>query len=268
VPGSVVGLFVVFAVLIIIIGIAASQYEKKKLEERRAALAQLAERLGLEFLPFGLPESTEAKGFWETLLSWGESTPETRLIAEFQGFEPFGHGHSQTIRSIMAGTLEGVDWLLFDYEYKITSSNGKSTTTTTYRPSIVAAKLPISLPSLKLGEENFFTQLGEHLGLHDIHFESEEFNRTYRVHCQERELAFALLHPRAIEYLLQLPVQTWQFGGHYILLTTAQWAEPMEFLRLIEDIKGFVHLIPNYVEQDRSLPLAPGGPLEGIVDKT
>jgi hypothetical protein len=262
--GAFFGIFAVFAILIVIIAIAVSHYEKRKQEERQRQLAELAERLGLQYFPGGI--DGPAKGFLESLFSWGTDGPEDRLIAQFQGFDPFGVGHSQTIESLMAGAFDGIEWLIFDYQYRITRSTGKSTTTTTYNPTIVAAKLPIMLPWLKLGEESFFTQLGERLGIHDLHFESEEFNRTYRVHCQDRRLAFDFLHPQAIEYLLQVPVRGWQFGGPLIVLTTDNWAQPMEIMRMVRDIKGFVQLIPDYVQQDRGFRLPPGGPLQGIIE--
>jgi hypothetical protein len=156
--------------------------------------------------------------------------------------------------------------VLFDYEYKITRSTGKTTTTTTYVPSVVAARLPMHLPWLQLGEESFFTRLGERLGIHDVHFESEEFNSRFRVHCQDRKSAFDLLNPQTLEYLLSLPRHDWQMGGVFILLYTAGRASPIEFLRMMEDIKGFVELVPEYMRQDRGVRLPPGGPLEGIVE--
>ena len=264
---SFVGLVVVFAILFIVIIIVASQYEKRKREERRKELGELASSLGLQFFPEG-PGSGPAKSFLETLFSFGSDGPEDRLMAQFEGFTPFGQGHSQSIESLLAGSSGGVDWLVFDYQYKITTSTGKTTTTTTYPPSIVAAKLPIILPWLTLSGESLLTRLGERLGVHDLHFESEEFNNKYRVKCPDRKLAFDLLHPQVIEYFLQLPVRDWQMGGPFVVLKTPSWASAKEYVRMMEDIKGFVKLIPDYVEQDRGFQLAPGGPLQGIMDES
>lgn len=258
------GLFVILFVAIILIAIAISKHERAKQEERRRQLGQLAERLGLIFHPYGI--DGPAKGFLESLMSFGTEGPEDRLLDQFNGFDPFGRGHSQNIESLLAGSALGMDWLIFDYQYKITRSTGKSTSTTTYNVSVVAAELPLHLPRLTLGEESFLTRIGERLGIHDVHFESEEFNQKYRVHCQDRKLAFDLLHPQAIEFLLKLPVLDWQFGGPYILLNTSYWASPQEIEQLVEVIRSFVALIPEYVEQDRGLPPPPGGPLQGIIE--
>ena len=266
--GPPTGIFVAFfviAAIFIVIGILASQAEKRRLEQRRAELASLAERLGLQIMPFGLSSDDGDGGFLSSLFSWNEQGPDDRFLAYFQGFRPFGLGHSQTVPLLMAGRIGEVDWMLFDYEYKITTSTGKSTTTTTYRPSIAAARLPLSLPWLDLSLENFMTHLGERLGIHDVHFESEDFNKTYRVSCQDKKAAYDLLHPQAIEYLLRMPPREWQFGGPFLLLRTDRWAEPMEYLRMKEDIEGFVELIPGYLKEDRGIPSTPG-PLEGIAE--
>jgi len=260
-----IGLFILFGALVVVLIIVSSSYEKKKLEERRLQMQQLAERLGFQYLPEslgGVPES----GFLGTFFGWGEVGPEDRFLALFQGFSPFGLGHSQCVRSLVAGRKTDADWLIFDYEYKITTSTGKTTSTRTYRPSIVAARLPIALPMIRIGQESLFSRLGNLVGIQDIQFESEEFNRRYRVVGQDVKAIYSLIHPKTIEFLMASRFPEWQVGGQLVVLQFSEWVSPESMLYAMSEIDAFADLIPGFVRQDRSLPLAPKGPMQGIIE--
>ena len=50
--------------------------------------------------------------------------------------------------------------------------------------------------------EDFMTRLGGHLGLNDVEFEYDDFNRRFRVKCNEQKFAFALLDGEMMQWLL------------------------------------------------------------------
>lgn len=233
--------FVAFALIAIVAGYFASEAAKK----RREGLFQLAHHLGFEFYAEG-PGFQRPRGF-SSLFS--EDTDP--FLAKFAMFSPFGQGHTPEVKNLICGKRGDRDWYLFDYSYKTTQSNGKTTTTTTHPFGIVAVRLPVVFPVLALTPENVFHRIGSKLGMRELTFELEEFNRRYFITCDEARQAHDLLHPRAIDYLMRQAIRHWQFGGTYILLATPGRPQAMEFERQMRELDGFLDTIPDYVKQDR-----------------
>ena len=136
---------VVIAILlpIVLLGVGVAIYFSWKAEEeRRRALAAFAAELGLSF--------DSAKDFGHD--------------ERYANFEIFRRGHSRAAYNTMTGTLpiNGTDHpvILGDFTYKVTSSNGKSSTTTTYRFSYLILHLPLpGVPDLLIRPEHIFDKL-------------------------------------------------------------------------------------------------------------
>jgi hypothetical protein len=253
-------LFVLGAIVIIAIGIAVSVAQKKAAEARRAALAELASQHGLDYHPYGLEEAP--RGFWEGLFTSFSDTKVGAFLTRFEGFSPFGQGHTWSISNLLVGRIEGADWYLFDYLYHTTQSTGKSTTTVPHPTGVVAVRLPLSLPNLSLSPENVFSKVGSFFGMDELDFELEEFNKRYFVRCSERKLAYDLLHPQMIEFLMECPTRTWQIAGQYIVMTRPNYYDPEEMQEIMKELRGFIARIPKYVEQDHGLPAMYATPLD------
>lgn len=238
--------FVGFVVLIVVIAYFSAQAKKK----RQEALASLAQQLGLAYYPEGLM-GQPAHGFLETLGHLFAPTPDAVFIQRFGPMYPFGRGEQPDVDNLLVGNRNGLDCYLFDYSYKTTSTNSEGRTeTTTHSAGIVAVRVPIALPGLSLSAENVFHRIGHTFGLQELNFELEEFNRRYFVQSGDKKAAYDLLHPQAIEYLMRLPVRHWQFGGVYILIAQAGSYRPEELIGILQEIEGFVKLIPAYYRQD------------------
>jgi len=100
-------------------------------------------------------------------------------------------------------------------------------------------------------------------GHRSIEFESERFNRTFRVRCADRAFANALIDARMMEWLLGLP-DGWGFeiAGPWILGYRDQ-PKPREIESVIGTLASFVERIPSVV---RSLyPLAPIAPRPDVL---
>lgn len=250
-------LFVVFFILILVGAYFSHQAAKKRQEQ----LLQMAAEFGFEFHPEGLkrPEQT---GFWASLASAFEESPDVSFLRRFEGFSPFGQGHSPDIDNLLVGNRNGLDWYLFDYSYKTTSSNGKTTTTTTHPFGVVAVRVPLLLPGLSMSPENVLHRIGSKLGMKDLTFELEEFNRRYFIQCQDARAAHDILHPQAIEFLMMHPVREWQFGGYHLMIHQHGYYDPLEIRRIMEEIQGFLELVPEYVRQDRSFAPNWSNPLD------
>jgi hypothetical protein len=239
------------AVLVVILINLAVAAQRRAEERRRQEFLEIARRLGFECFPFGFAEDQPA-GFWASLFSNGRSPAADAFLGQFEGFEPFGVGHSYLPLPILRGIKDGVRWVLFDYEYKVTTSTGKTTSTVTYNVSVVAARPPFELPPLRLSPEGFWSRLGAMLGMQDIQFESEDFNKRYKVQGQDQRAVYDLLHPQAIEYLLQVPDRTWQMAGAWLMIVERGRVDPTAYLQVVEEADGFLKLVPEYYRQDRA----------------
>lgn len=253
------------AMLLLVLGIAATvvglvalilwadAYVKRKRAERIAGLAEVARRRGFNYL--AEPLSSERPGtFWEQLTGTGGESQTGAFLYRFAGFAPFGQGHSFRVDNLMVKRANGEDWFVFDYEYKITTSTGKSTTTVTYPNSVVAVVLPMQLPKLSLTRETLIGKLFEVLGARELKLEYEPFNRRYRVMTSEPEAAYGILHPEMVEFLMAIPVRTWQLDGRMLLVYENRYLAPEEYDRLIAEVETFAGRIPEYMKDDRFLP--------------
>ncbi len=168
-------------VLVIVAIVVGSKRER----ERREAMRAYAARMGLRFTD-------------------RDDTSDERMAA----FPFFAAGHSRVGLNLMEGeaTLGGVrmTFLGGDYQYKVTTSNGKSTQTTTYNMSFIAVTpVVLSVPEeLTVRAEGMFDKIGAFLGFDDIDFESSEFSKRFHVKCSDRRFAFDLFDPRMMEFFL------------------------------------------------------------------
>ncbi|MFQ3669632.1 MAG: hypothetical protein SNJ61_12205 [Fimbriimonadaceae bacterium] len=251
-------LFAVLGIAVTVVGLVvlilwADAYVKRKQAERIAGLAEVARRRGFQFL--GRPLSDARPGnFWEQLIGLGGASQTESFLARFSGFQPFGQGHSPFVGNLMAKRVNGEDWLAFDYQFTITISTGKSTTTVTYPNSVVAVVLPMHLPNLVLVRESFIGKLSEVLGARELKLEFDDFNRRYRVLTPEPEAAYGILHPEMVEHLMSIPVRTWQLKGRTLLVYEPRYLAPEEYDALIGEVEAFAGRIPEYMRDDRSLP--------------
>lgn len=114
-------------------------------------------------------------------------------------FEAFRRGHSRKVDNILVGTGPGGGEVrAFDYRY--TTGSGKNQTTHTKTGILVATGG--AWPHMRLSRENFFSRAGDALGLRDLELESEEFNQTFEVHCDDGRFATAFLDPQMMHHLL------------------------------------------------------------------
>lgn len=227
-------LFILIGIVVVGAIIAAAIYGAKKERERREALAAMAARLGWSFEP-------------------GHDSSIGTLLGQFGAFQ---QGHSRSGYNTMRGELvideKPYAVLAGDYTYKITRSSGKSTTTTTYNFSYVVVQCPFAgVPDLSIRRETFFDKIAGAMGFDDIDFESAEFSRTFHVKSSDRKFAFAVVHPRMMEFLLDgdpPPIDIRQ-GQMCVMGVNTRWA-PEQFGKQFEFLTKFFDLWPDYLQQD------------------
>ena len=142
---------------------------------------------------------------------------------------------------------------LFDFDYITESSSTDSEghtheTDTHHHFTCGVLTIAATCPPMSIGHEGFFSRLGEHMGVHDVALESEAFNREFRVKCDDKRFAFALLDANMQEWLLAAAktVPAVELNGPFVLLATKQMKIP-EWPSLLEWFDQFVAHVPNVV---------------------
>lgn len=166
--------------------------------------------------------------------------------------DPFGEGDHRRARNVITGTAKAA-FSAFDYSYETHSSDSRGgRTTTTHRYAVTALQIPTFLPTLQVTPENLLTRIGHSLGLDDIDLESEDFNRRYRVHANDRKFASDVLTPRTMQALLARPAVSWRITGTDILT----WAEgritAVGITQALSTLQLVIDGIPSFVWKDHS----------------
>lgn len=229
----------VVVVLIVIavaaLAVVAGYYANKAEKARRASLAALAAELGLSF-----------------------DTSRREPTRDYKRFGVFNQGHSRCVFNTMSGEVTLIDLpfpvAMGDYEYKITSSNGKTTTTTTYRFSYVLLRIPMDVPDLLIRPEGFLDRIAGAIGFDDIDFESDEFSRAYHVKSPDKRFAYDVIDPRMMEYLLTGPRRVITIEGGVMLIheSMRRW-EAADFRAKLGFANAFFERWPEHVVRARTL---------------
>jgi hypothetical protein len=179
-------LVAIVAVAVGAVAILVIRHLAKLDAQRRAAYAALAAKYGLRYRS-------------------GLGSPADHILLLFSCFE---QGHSRRANHLLDGrvrTAEGheIDLLAGEWRFLVTTSNGKSTTTTEYVFGFVVIGHGAGpCPGLQVRKENLFDRLAGAIGWDDIDFESVEFSKKFHVKSPDKRFAYDLLDPRMIELFL------------------------------------------------------------------
>lgn len=159
--------------------------------------------------------------------------------------KPFGTGRRRRSRDVLLGEVDGVRGVAFTYSY--TTGSGKERHT--YHLSVVSVAMPWSLPRIDVMPESLVGSIAPGLRGGDVDIENETFNRYYRVRAEDRRYAVAILHPRAVETLLQIEPFTWRIDGSDLVA----WSSVVDvetLCRRLEVLAGMIETVPRFVVQD------------------
>jgi hypothetical protein len=247
--------FLAFIALLAVLVVYVIGAAKRQSDARRNDLSALASHFGLQFIPGTLNDRLPG-GVMGQIFGDRSLTESGQFIARFAALWPFGQGEFQRAYNLIYGSYGGQDWTLFDYGYQTTSQSAPingipQTSTVIHSFGVICARVPCDLPSIHLSPENFLHRVGCKLGVHEMTFESEEFNHRYFIRSNDERAAYDILHPQAIDYLLTLPVRDWQICGCQIVIARSGHYSIEEIPRVMGEIDGFIRLIPGYVREDR-----------------
>lgn len=127
------------------------------------------------------------------------------------------------------------------------------------KTSICLLRLDASFPDVAIRPREVLSLSSDadrRIAANEVRFESDEFNRAFKVLCDDARFAYALCHPRAMEWLLER--RSWHLafiGGLLALKDGNEWA-PDEFVKAFDMGVEFIEMIPGYLWDDYSQPAA------------
>ena len=178
-------------------------------------------------------------------IGWTYEADARQLVGRWRG-QPFGLGHSQRADHLLRGEFGGRHAAAFEYQY--TTGSGKDRSTTNLTVTMLA--LPAALPDLEITSEGVGAMIAKALGGQDIQFESEEFNRRWRVEGAVLRTAHDIVHPRFMDFMLAGPQDPLRFEGTDVWTWHRGRLEPEAIHARLVRLSHAVDLIPRHVWQD------------------
>ena len=215
---------VVFAVLALLIA-GGVYYVRYRLRQARIQAVQaLAQRLGFTF-----------------------SLDDTDRVVDMP-FALFRKGDGRQVELVCSGVHNGLPLRLFDYWYYDETSDGRGNRSRSYhRFTCAILQIPAACPPMCLSHEDFLTRLGSHVGIHDVELEYDDFNKRFRVKCDEQKFAFTLLDGDMMQWLLDSDSFDYlEVVGPWVLLARDQ-LPPSEWLNLGVWLDAFHAHVPPLV---------------------
>ncbi|GEN80377.1 hypothetical protein [Actinotalea fermentans] len=193
---------------------------------------------------------------WAAASGWTYVGTDPSLVGRWDG-EPFNQGHSRRTSEVMVGRWAGRPAVSFTYTYRTGSGKDEST----YSFHVLALPLPAYLSTLELTPEDLGSRLAKAFGGQDIQFESEEFNRAWRVRSPNPKFAHDVVHPRLMERLMRADARgvCLRLGGTDILTWSAGQTVPERIAGRLGLMTAVVESVPRFVWQDHGYD--PGPPV-------
>jgi hypothetical protein len=229
-------------IVFIVVGAGVALYVGRLNAKRRDELKKLARTHRLLYLPHAPGEGSGCVP--STGSSWLSS--RSYWADQFAVFDSFGRGDNRRATNILHGTRNGVEFCAFDYRYSTGSGKNRST----HRFAVVLARVPLVFTPITIRPEGLWDRMKETIGVRDIQFESDDFNRTYHVRCEDEQFAFKLIHPKAIDFLMRTSKRHWQFSGPMIMLRKSGWLVASDVDLAMVEIDHFLSLVPPYLREE------------------
>jgi hypothetical protein len=162
-------------------------------------------------------------------------------------------GDSRIFMNVLSGSWDGVPVVAADYWFGGSRpSNPYSTRSRRRRGSsqhysLAVLGLGAKCPRVAIDRQVLPVTVAEHLGLRDIPFESEEFNRLFRVQAADARFATRLIDPRMMAWLLSTAGSYgFEVMGHSALVY-CQFVDIAGIPALLDTAEAFVRHVPDVV---------------------
>ena len=200
---------------------------------------------------------------WATATGWQYSERYDQWTT-ISSSHPFGQGRDHRACDVVQGSFEAHPAVAFDYRW--TTGNGKNRQV--HHAHVVALRLPAYLPTIQVTPEGLGTVLSHLVGGQDMQFESDDFNRAYRVTAGDLRTATDVINPRLMERLLRTDARgvSWRIEGVWILSWQAGGWDLGSLATRLGVLAAVVRSIPRHVWQDHGYdPLTESTPGEAAL---
>ena len=180
-------------------------------------------------------------------IGWSYVGNDASLRSRWSG-APFGAGHSRRVSEVMTGIFQGRTAVSFAYQY--TTGSGKESNT--YSFHVVALRSPAYLPMLEITPDGVGAKLAKVFGGEDIRFESEAFNRAWRIRAGNPRFAHDVIQPRLMERLLRPDAQglSLRIEGVDLLCWTGGMPRYEDLARRLHVADAVLDSVPRFVWLD------------------
>jgi hypothetical protein len=228
--------FLLWIALLVVLAVAGAARAWHR-GTRARALAGVARQLGLAFGPVDLFDD-----------GW-------------LPFRLFGLGTRRTVDNVVYGTLDGVEVRAFDYRFADVDA-GSLTVPALFDVaegrafSCGVAAVAATCPSLIVERKGARQPIDDLVGGDVLPLELEEFNRRFRVRCEDQRFAVAFLEQRMMAALLTMPLETALAVHEDRLLLVARRLRPDEVAVLLHATAAIAKAVPRVLPS--LYPLRPG----------
>lgn len=221
--GTAVGAVVMIAAVLAGIGLIwAAQYRNRRV----SAMVPTAEKAGLRYAAGDVLGCTQV------------------------AFPLFRVGDGRRVENLMwREAANGLEVRVFDFSYYVErkDENGKVHRSWS-RFDCAMARHNGLWPMVHITKERALDKVAQSIGLPDIELESEEFNRLFRVQCEDRRFATALLDPQMMDFLLTTEGKlSFETKGRWLLVVAPHLDTPAEMVGLLGVADEFLRRIPAVV---------------------
>jgi hypothetical protein len=179
------------------------------------------------------------------------------LDGRYNGVAAIGTGHDRYAFEVVSRS-EPVPASIFRYHYKTwetrtVTRNGRTYTEryeATHWNRYLIVELGVPFPQLFLRAEGIFDRIAGFVGFDDIDFESEEFSKRYFCKSEDKQFAYAVIHPQMMEWMLAHPFEGELRRGLLVMDVGRVTHTPEGCQQAWENAAGFVNRIPPFVWQD------------------
>lgn len=190
---------------------------------------------------------------WGAARGWAYRRQDQSLRSRWTG-PPFGEGSNRQATEVLRGVVDGRAAVSFTYRWTVGTGKQK----TTHTRQVVALDLPTALPGLQLTPEWLGSRMARALGAQDIQFESEEFNRAWRVQARNLKFAHDVVHPRLMARLLQDDARraNLRIEGPTVLTWLPNRTDVDRIDPALTLLRALADAVPQHVWEDMGLPTA------------
>lgn len=184
---------------------------------------------------------------WAARNGWTYADSDDSLVTLSQR-DPFGEGHHRGTAEVLRGRFDGREVVSFVYRWRTGSGKEEQH----HSAHVVAVALPTCLPIVEVVPEGLGARLAAAFGGQDLRFESEEFNRAFRIQAYDERTAYAIVHPRLMERLLEPDgrLVAWRTDGTWILSWRTGATDLDSLASRLSVMGAVVSAIPRHVWQD------------------